>query len=466
MDPQTKRRFSRVLYEALDQQGYSSTRINQRSDMTCDWLTYNLKKNPDYDYDYIFAGSKGEGISKLCTSDLDFMFIIPGIVCVDEYNSEEGLIVVTNEYSRTKPGYVRLRVNSDFQYMKALKYNLCTSMNEEGNVYLNSKGTKLFLGSRQVPYHREINGPALTNVLTGRDLFQVHPELLPDLSMLNNPGRFVETEETDQVLGLPFFSSTCLDKWLKRERLHEWPSEALQNKIASMIGYVVPVGNKSSQEPDIEWRISYTTAEKELVRNMNNGQVKVYVVLKLVQKERLKPVCKNFTSYIVKNLVFWVLEKSPMSMFTPDTLVDGILSAFVMLKECLERKTLPCYMIAERNLFDERVGEEDIASLSAEVDKIIQEGYVFLLKDHKVSLSMHLNYFYPDKAASFARWIEEIEDLFLATGRMGAMENDLLSFRIGQLICPDMLTDRLAGKEPDYERMAECLINTLKNVLS
>jgi len=471
MDSQTKRRFSRILYEALDQQGYSATRINRRSDMTHELLS---KKTTKWGDTCTFvAGSTGEGVSKLYSGDVDLMYILPGIVCVDEYNGEEGLLVVTNEYSRTKPGYVRLRVNSDFQYIEALKKKLCTSMNEEGNVYLNSKGTKLFLGSRQVPFQREINGPAITSLYTCRDVSQMFfPEFIPILSMFENPGTFIET---DQVIGLPFYSFTCLDRWLKRERFYEWPSETLQNKIASMIGYVVPVGNKSSQEPDIEWRISYTTAEKELVRNMNSGQVKVYVVLKLVQKERLKPVCKNFTSYMVKNLVFGVLEKSPMSMFTPDTLVDGIMSAFVMLKECLERKTLPCYMIAERNLFAERLGEEDIASLSAEVDKIIQEGYVFLLKNHKVSLSMHLNYFCPDRAASFARWIEEIEDIFFAQmARSNKANFNYLTFRLLQLICPDMVTDMvtdaLAGKKIDKAffigRFVVRYLNTLKNVLS
>ena len=108
-----------------------------------------------------------------------------------------------------------------------------------------------------------------------------------------------------------------------------------------MEGYVVPVGHKFSKHKDNEWRISYTTAEKKLVRSMNGVQVKVYVV----QKDRLKPVCKNFSSYMVKNLVFWLLEMTSISDFTPETLVDRILSAFYYLQQCLEFKYLPCYII-------------------------------------------------------------------------------------------------------------------------
>jgi len=491
MDPQTKRQFSRTLYEALDQQGYSSTRINQRADMIADVLETCLKKGDVFD-DMVVAGSKGEGISKFFSSDLDIMLILSGIVCVEEGNGEERLVVVTNDYSTTKPGYVRLRTNSDFPYFEASIHSLCTPIDEAGNVYLDSKNAMLMLLNSRSHYHVEINGPALTLSVSSRDFCQRLSEQLPNFLKIDNLDTIVSmlgnigNTETDFVIGLPFYSSTCLEKWLNRERSHEWPPKALQNKIASMIGYVVSVGNKSSQEPDKEWRISYTTAEKELVRKMTSGQVKLYVVLKLVQKERLKPVCKNFTSYMVKNLVFWVLEKSPMSMFTPDTLVDGIMSAFVMLKECLETKTLPCYMIAERNLLAERLGDEDIASLSAEVDKIIQEGYVFLNRNHKLSISMQLQFYCPDKAENYAQWILEIEDIVIkGVGQAFEIANENqyadeprtfldnvaigIAFRLMQLICPEILTEN----RPDIGatrkwRIYVCVtcINTIKDVLS
>jgi len=217
----------------------------------------------------------------------------------------------------------------------------------------------------------------------------------------------------DTVLALPFVSQNVLEKWMDRERHHEWPPRALQTKISTMIGYVVPVGHKFSQNKDIEWRISYTTAEKKLVRSMNDVQVKLYVVLKFVQKDRLKPVCKNLTSYMVKNLVYWVLEETPMRDLTPDTLVDQILTAFWLMNQFLEIKILPCYMIPERNLFDGRMNEVECALPLGEVDKIIDEGYGFLLKRHKLSLPMQLTFSYPEKAVAYEQRLVEIEDVFL-----------------------------------------------------
>jgi len=256
-----------------------------------------------------------------------------------------------------------------------------------------------------------INGPASTvNVL--RYGFSIYG-LESVLDELN-----VSKLENDDVIALPFFSASILDKWQRRERHYEWPSRSLQREISTMIGYVVPVGHKFSQYKDIEWRISYTTAEKKLVDSMNDVQVKVYVVLKFVQRDRLKPICKNFTSYMVKNLVFWVLEMKPVGDFTPETLIDMIMSAFYHLKQCLENNFLPCYMIPERNLFDGRMNQMECILLLMEVENIISEGYVFLLKNHRLSLSMQLAYSYPEIARGYAQWLVEVEDLWLECSQL------------------------------------------------
>jgi len=166
---------------------------------------------------------------------------------------------------------------------------------------------------------------------------------------------------------------------------------------------------------------------------MNDLQVKVYVVLKFVQKDRLKPVCQNFTSYMVKNLVFWVLEETPMRDLTPETLVDRILTAFRHLKQFLENKFLPCYIIPERNLFHGRMNERDCVLLLGEVDKIIDEGCGFLLKHHKLSLSMQLTFSYPDIARGYEQWLVEIEDVFIMIDGNEAFTDLLLKVYTGQI---------------------------------
>jgi len=156
---------------------------------------------------------------------------------------------------------------------------------------------------------------------------------------------------------------------------------------------------------------------------MNDVQVKLYVVFKFVQRDRLKPICQNFNSYMVKNLVFWVLEETPMRSLTPETLVDRILTAFRDLKQFLENKFLPCYIIPERNLFDGRMNERECVLLIGEVDKIIEEGYGFLLKHHKLSLSMQLTFSYPEIARGYEQWLVEIEDIVIMLAGNEALQD-------------------------------------------
>jgi len=48
-----------------------------------------------------------------------------------------------------------------------------------------------------------------------------------------------------------------------------------------------------------------------------------------------------------------------------------------------------------------------------EVEIIINERYEFLLKNHKLSLSMQLTYSYPEIARDYAQWLMEVKDVML-----------------------------------------------------
>jgi len=445
MDESTRRRFSRVLYDALNQQGYSAGRIKYRSKTFSRQTKHFLSKISNNSHiKNIFAGSFGEGISKLFSSDIDVMYSQSDIICVDErsHANVPYRLVLQNEYSNTFPGYVRLRADRAIRdHQRHLFSQRCIYT---GKHYLSS------LITMQAIYQDDpsdvINGPARTsNTISGvKHLFGFLVDVLK--------------VDVDIVLALPFVSINVMEKWMGRERRHEWPPRSLQRKISTMKGYVVPVGHKFSERKDIEWRISYTTAEKKLVRSMNDVQVKLYVVLKFVQKDRLKPVCKNFTSYMVKNLVFWVLEETPLRDLTPETLVDRILTAFCHLRQFLENKFLPCYLIPERNLFDGRMNERDCVFLLREVDKIIDEGYGFLLKHHKLSLSMQLTFSYPEIAVAYEQWLVEIEDgVLMIFGNEPMVKNLVVNLIKGQIGALEAMLQLLVNREGGLEFIASCV---------
>jgi len=459
MDESTRRRCSVLLYDALNHLGYSSYRIKHRSKFVS--RIFQPKNNGMSHLNTIFAGSFGEGISKIFSSDVDVMISLCDIMCVDvtSHENQPSGLTFQNEYSNTFPGYVRIQTDCDVS-----ESILRTSRSiDTGKHYLNNQLTLQEFQMSGLPPGM-INGPALTANWS--------LEWLPEFA---SKTLFERPVEGDMVLALPFFSATLLEKWLSRTRYHEWPSRRLQRKISQMVGYVVPVGHKFSTHKDIEWRISYTTAEKKLVLSMNDVQVKVYVVMKHIQKDRLKSVCKNFSSYMVKNLVFWSLEMTPTGDFTPETLVDRILSAFCYLKQCLENKFLPCYMIPERNLLHGRIDERECIILLREVENIINEGYEFLLKNHKLSLSMQLTHSYPEIARDYAQWLVEIEDFYLLLmERENALsgqdvlrhDDDAIFVRLVELLDLDFLNVLLMAERNGVNEVLDLLLTRLADALS
>ncbi|KAH3874645.1 hypothetical protein DPMN_037896 [Dreissena polymorpha] len=98
-----------------------------------------------------------------------------------------------------------------------------------------------------------------------------------------------------------------LNKWASRPRY--WPPQNIVQKVVSLGAFVTPVGFKGSEFKHMEWRICFNTGETELINNLNETQVKLYVLLKMVGIDVLKPRKKEVTSFTLKNIVLWMAEQ-------------------------------------------------------------------------------------------------------------------------------------------------------------
>jgi len=363
-----------------------------------------------FQVDVISAGSSGEGISKPFASDYDFIFSPRRIICVDQRSDVDGMYVMQNEFSNTEPGYVRLVADVDYEdgegWYGRLTQILCKHCDFSLNNYLSSSlcarfAAELFTAGN-IPQrfidiqNHQMNGPALTQSLVYS---------LPFMS-------YELTVDVDLVVGLQFYSAEVMRKWRNRKRHHQWPSTHLQREIAEMEEYLVPVGLKLSEFQDIEWRISYTTAERKLVQNMQDEQVRLYAALKIIHKDFLKPLCRNFTSYFIKNLLFWVLELTPIWAFTSSQLYDRVISALCHLKRFLKSYMFPNYIIPERNMFLGRMTPVECKKMSNEIQHLIDRGCAFLFSSQKLSVSIQLAYNYPDRAKEYALWLMQIEEVY------------------------------------------------------
>ncbi|KAH3733649.1 hypothetical protein DPMN_040081 [Dreissena polymorpha] len=152
----------------------------------------------------------------------------------------------------------------------------------------------------------------------------------------------------DKVFALRCYCPSILQRWADRRR--NWPSPTIVQKVVSLGAFVTPVGFKGSDYKHVEWRICFNTGEAELVNNLNDTQAKVYVILKMILRDIIKPNNKEITSYVLKNIILWQAENTKPTEFHARSLLYWLHNALRELRTAIAEKKLSYYMIPDRNL--------------------------------------------------------------------------------------------------------------------
>lgn len=212
---------------------------------------------------------------------------------------------------------------------------------------------------------------------------------------------------------MPYRSSSFLKTWKKRNRNHQWPAQDVIHEISTTEGFVVPVGHKNSDEQNFEWRICYTIAEQILVSHFNSVQTKLYILLKMIFKQVVNPQCGLISSYLVKNIVFWVCEGNEPTCFTPDKLVDLLMNSLAFLLLCLHSNFLPNYMIPSRNLLG-KINPYEKKKLTNILRDLLREGAPIILRLPKIRLMTHIILSAPELGNTFFKWRDTVEKYFIS----------------------------------------------------
>ncbi|XP_053394388.1 uncharacterized protein LOC123554348 [Mercenaria mercenaria] len=395
--------LSLLIYSTLNNFGFKKENVCFRSKYL---MSYKALK-----HFYNIVGSAGEGVP-LSHSDVDCMIVLDDIICLDQCDTVENLTILETDNSNTAPGYTKVVLKnklrgSEFEILLHLS-TYASATTPDGQPYVSStifRGTYNYFKICTIPllrlqYEITINGPAETYKLSGRSA----------------------NFDKDFVLSLLFYGSEHLSKWANRTRYYTWPSSECVREISEMEGYLVPVGDKQSAHQDLEWRICYTTAEKELIASLNDIQIKVYVLLKMVAKSVLKSVCKALTSYVVKNVVFWVMEGTHQQSLSPDLIVNLIQKSLYFMKYCLENNHFPNYIIPERNLLRGAVNSREKQNVINFLSDCLREGGTVLLRVPKLYQCVSYSTTYPENVIKYGKWRDEAEKQKL-----------LLDFRLAEI---------------------------------
>ena len=280
---------------------------------------------------FISSGSKAEGLD-LKGSDFDRMCVLDLFQVYENNNNvinghlHMPILMETND---TKPGFTKLKVHPFFKNIPLWRTTLDTL------------GEETFISSKRF-----------------RELF-----LIFDL-IIHGPCLSDLAETCDYALCLRCKEwITSAQPWINRPR-STWPDYKLVTSIVQYGVLFVPIGSKYSPHEDLEWRISFSMAEKQLIYSFSHTQLLCYSLLKIILKDIIKPKHGDLIcSYFLKTIMFWLSEESCPSDWKPGSFLSCFLNCFRRLKYCVEYKTCLHYFIPDNNLFEDRFTDDQQVSL-------------------------------------------------------------------------------------------------------
>ena len=340
---------SAILSMMLDVVSGTEKIVTTRQDFArvCDCIASCLvKTSPHY-----FTGSKAEGLD-LPGSDEDYMYDING-----KYNIR---VVQTTQETRVAssprtsfllfstdgvhPGFALLRWLSPIPHPLLL----CASQNLNGLSYLSSS---LFTRETQKANQPQADAERTTTCIQGPSI-----ESWDDFMDKSKSG-------VDNVYSIhcPFWPRGA-EEWLHRPRYCGWPTPTDITQITDFGCHVVAVGFPLSSNKTMEWRVSFSIAERILVWSFNHVQIQCYAVMKIILKEFIKVRCSppNYVlcSYFIKTFLFWKFEVTESTFWRPQNFRACIAFLLVEFTRCIRDRELQHYFFPSFNLLSVKLTRE------------------------------------------------------------------------------------------------------------
>ena len=121
--------------------------------------------------------------------------------------------------------------------------------------------------------------------------------------------------------------------------------------------HLVAVGHHLSPMKEVQWRISFSIAERTLVWSFNHTQIQCYAFMKLILKEFIKVNSTENTkgvlcSYFIKTFLFWQFEETDQSFWQKKNLRGCLVFLLREFYKCIKEGVLCHYFIWKFNLLE------------------------------------------------------------------------------------------------------------------
>ncbi len=270
-------------------------------------------------------------------------------------------------------------------------------------------------------YRFEVNGPAVTVVMDLRDI----------------SGTQV-TFSFDFVLALDWNEwPLCAKEWITRHR--KWPDQTRVAEVINSGVYLVPKASRCG-DPELEWRISFSKAEKALFplfpkprgeyifpdgRKITYDHLLIpdascrsecYRILKEIFKEHLSIPNLLYSSYSLKTIMLWACEKHPEDFWESANSAICFLGLLDDLLHCLATQQLQQFCVPSVNLLSHH-DDSFLFTLAKKVSLIRTKPLQFV-RTHEDDLGIQVAY-----SDSFIEDSEKAQLEAMKTWFTGAPEN-------------------------------------------
>ncbi|KAK3086394.1 hypothetical protein FSP39_017827 [Pinctada imbricata] len=191
--------------------------------------------------------------------------------------------------------------------------------------------------------------------------------------------------------------------FIRRSLDRSWPSYDVLTDICKDGCLLVPINSKQQQCSDmidLEWRISFSLAEKKLVHSMNHCQFLCYGLFKVFLNEVIKTKLRDkdiLCSYFMKTAVFWEISEYS-SEWTPFNFLQKFWNVFRRLIEWVSIGYCPNFFIPENNMFYGKICGQTQTALLGTLRELYSEGYDSLLRCSSLNQNISIMIYQPQIA--------------------------------------------------------------------
>ncbi|KAK3087374.1 hypothetical protein FSP39_005172 [Pinctada imbricata] len=171
----------------------------------------------------------------------------------------------------------------------------------------------------------------------------------------------------------PTSALPCIQRLVDRG----WPSNNVLSNIVRTGCHLVPMGDRSSDKQQLEWRISFSEAETALVCEMNHCQFLCFGFLKIFLQRVIntrEEIGGLLCSYIMKTTILWEIIYN-RGRWAKQDFLKLFWNCFRRLMSWVRNGYCPDFFIPENNLFFGKIYGRTQRVLLQQLIPLYNEGY-------------------------------------------------------------------------------------------